>query len=265
LNTDGYEALLEHARRLEAEAITLGEEGQRGRALRAEAAASRLEALGERPYPVVVCDRCFTLTGWLDAGGSCDRCARRRLRLAAEAASGGFARGPAAPGYLRRQPAPPAPLSLRLAARLGRRQVLARTLAQRWAEHVEPDLSGPIVPEPGYELEAAFRDEVERCDAHGILVRFTTATVRFAGAGGWERLETTRLGRSALPNPAEFAAELPIEALAEAWGDYRTQVTLWNRRVWVEVAAAREQARSGALDRAETLREQQNTSQLLKE
>ena len=55
------------ARRLEDEAIEAGEETAKGRELRAQAAALRVRALGERVYPVLVCGQCFTVTGWLSA------------------------------------------------------------------------------------------------------------------------------------------------------------------------------------------------------
>src|SRR5262245_8692823 len=61
-----------------------GRRGERaGRELRARAAAVRVRALGDRIYPVLVCRRCFELTGWLGTGGECDSCMRAaKLRSA---------------------------------------------------------------------------------------------------------------------------------------------------------------------------------------
>ncbi len=130
--------------------------------------------------------------------------------------------------------------------------------------HVEPGDTGPVEPEPGYELELATRDEIERIDGSGVLVRFTTLTHRFGGSE-WERRGTTRIGRSLLPNPAEFAAELPIATLVEAWGDYQQAVAAINRRSWHELSAAREAQRASLVSREQAFREQQHTSEFLRE
>lgn len=260
--TPEAEQLLEEARRLDAQSITVGEDTLPGRTLRAQAAARRVEAVGPRPYPVLVCGFCFTLTGWLDERGACDRCGRRAARLAAEAASGGWYKGTV--DYPHAVAPPPLPLSLRLASWTGRRAKLSRARTLRWLEQVEPDQTGPIEPETGFELEGAFRDEAERVDHRGVIVRFTTATLRF-GEEGWQRLAGTRYGRSLLALPAEFAAELPIETLAEAWGDYRSAVVLLNRTAWAATSRERAQAADAEQLRAEKFREQHDTSALLGE
>jgi hypothetical protein len=254
------EELLAQARRLDAEAIHAGEESAAGRELRARAAALRVELVGERVYPVVVCSLCFRLTGWTTAAGQCDICARHAARQAAEAASG----WPVAVGWPQPAAPPRAARGRGLSARLRRGESRDQSVVRAWMHYVEPGDTGPVEPEQGYELEVATRDEIERIDGSGILVRFTTLTHRF-GRSGWERQQSTRIGRSLLPNPAEFGAELPIASLVEAWGDYQHAVAVINRRSWSEQSAARE-ARSATLaSRTQALREQEHTSELLQE
>ncbi len=255
---------LERARALDAEAIAVGEDGPRGRELRTQAAALRVEAVGERVYPVVVCTSCFRLTGWTTAAGSCDACARHAARRAAEAGAGGWGSAAAQAPFPQPLTAPALPLGVRLAASIGARGALHAALARAWREHVEPGDTGPIDPEPGYEVEGAVRDEIERLDGSGVLVRFATATHRFA-AGGWERLPSTRIGRSLLPNPAEFAADLEVAMLVEAWGDYQAAVAAINRATWNALAERREAERLGRAARSEALHAQEHTAELLKE
>lgn len=253
---------LAEARRLDGEAIHAGEESARGRALRAAAAALRVDAIGARDYPVLVCATCFRLTGWTGADGRCDVCLRHAA-LKARAGTGGWpTQAPAV--YPGPRPAPPLPRRVRLAAGLGRRGRLERALALRWLEHVDPALTGPIDAEPGFEIEVALRDEIERVDGRGLLVRFATATHRFAEVG-WERLPSTRVARSLMPNPAEFAAEIPIEQLASAWADYRQALELVNRRRFAEEERRREQERQAREERERSLRDQLHTAELLEE
>ena len=61
--------LLEQAKQLETQAIEQGEETAAGRELRGKAAALRVQALGERSYPLLVCKSCFRVTGWLSCDG----------------------------------------------------------------------------------------------------------------------------------------------------------------------------------------------------
>jgi hypothetical protein len=131
-------------------------------------------------------------------------------------------------------------------------------------ERVEPGETGPVEPEPGYELEWSTRDEVERIDGAGMLVRFATMTQRF-GEGSWEPLATTRIARSVLPNPAEFAAELPMLTLVEAWSDYQQAVAAFNRRAWSSESQRREANRVGRAERNDAVREQQHTADMLHE
>lgn len=254
--------LLEQARRLDAEAIRVGEEGAHGRALRAQAAALRVEAIGARVYPVLVCAACFRISGWTGDGGRCDLCLRHEA-LRARSGAVGWPSQPAAV-YPGPKPSPPLPLAARLAAGLGSRARLERALAFRWLERVEPAQTGPIDPEQGFELDLALRDEIERVDGAGLLVRFATASHRF-GPEGWERLPSSRVGRSSLPNPAEFSAELPIEQLAAAWVDYRAALEEINRRRWAAEEARREQERQTVEARRRLLREQAHTAELLEE
>src|SRR5262249_24461060 len=56
-------ALLEEAHGLDVQALDAEEASDRGRELRAQAAALRVGALGPRVYPVLTCTSCFHLTG----------------------------------------------------------------------------------------------------------------------------------------------------------------------------------------------------------
>ena len=122
---------------------------------------------------------------------------RRRSRAAGRLAS------PTPSPQPRRSPR--APLGSRGLRRRGESRDQAAVHA--WMAHVEPGDTGPVEPEPGFELELATRDEIERIDGSGVLVRFTTLTHRFGG-GDWERSGDDADRPPLLPNPAEFAAEL---------------------------------------------------------
>src|SRR5215831_18935309 len=63
------DALQEQAAALDVEATTV--QGSRADALRREAAELRAHALGPKPYPVLICNVCFELTGWVGADGAC--------------------------------------------------------------------------------------------------------------------------------------------------------------------------------------------------
>ena len=166
----------------------------------------------------------------------------------------------------RRAPAPPPalPLRARLAAGLGRSQARARIAAQRWLAVVEPGDTGPIDPEPGYELEIARRNEVELTDGSGMLVRFSSVAYRFT-EGGWQQIELTKIAHRDIAVPAEFPASLPVEDLVEAWGDYQQAVAAFNRRVWAAEEGKREAQRQAGEAREEAFREQRHTSDLLHE
>ena len=253
------EELFAEAERLDAEAVAADEESASGRELRAQAAELRVQALGERVYPVVICATCYSVTGWTSVEGACDSCLRRaQLNAAYRAPHGGFV----VVNDLRRASPKPAaaPLRARLSALLGRGAGVERT----WLSRVEPDETGPGSPEHGYELEIAKREEVEAADGSGIVIRFSTLRHRF-GEADWVPLETTKIGRGALLVPSEFSAGLPIEQLAEAWGDYRAEVNSFNRRNWASESQTREATRLAQKQREDTRREQQHVSDLLDE
>ena len=129
---------------------------------------------------------------------------------------------------------------------------------------MEPGDTGPIDPEPGYELEIARRDEVELTDGSGILVRFSSVTYRFVDSD-WHQVEQTKIAHRDIAVPAEFPASLPIEQLVEAWGDYQAAIAAFNRRVWAAEDERREAKRQAGEAREEALRAQQHTSDLLHE
>ena len=254
-----YDSLLEQARQLDAAAIHAGETTEAGRSLRAQAAALRVSAIGSRDYPVIVCADCYRITGWVDGKGRCDFCARHSADRAAASRGEWSAPAPSAVA----QGAPRAPLRARLGARLGGEGARKQSV-HAWLEHVSPGETGPVEPEVGYRTEVALRDEIERVDRAGVLVRFTTSEHRFAGTS-WERSAITRIGRSEMPNPTEFSASLPIVTLVEAWSDYQQAVAAFNRRTWGAQSSRLDQAAAAAAEREEALREQQHTAELLQE
>ncbi len=254
--------LAQEAAELDARAagLGLGEDSPGGRELRSRAAELRVRALGARVYPVLVCGSCFRLTGWTDGAGCCDDCVRReQLRAAYADPHGGFVNlagpTPEAPRVAAR------PLRARLGARLHRDEAAAR----EWLMLVDPDETGPVSPEAGYEVEVARRREVAAADGSDtIVIRFSTATCRFDGSG-WEHLSTTRIAHSLILVPAEFSAALPIEQLAEAWGDYGIAVETFNREAWQRESGSRERARQAEQARQDAIESQRNAVELLRE
>jgi hypothetical protein len=255
------ETLLASARELEAEAAASGEDAH-GRELRRRAAELRVRAIGEKAYPVLVCPSCQHVTGWLGGDGSCDSCQRRaQLEAAYADPHGGWVTvdDTRAPDD---EPHEQPPLAARIAALLGRRATLERAVAEAWLERVDPDVTGPIAPQRGFELEGAARDEVEAVDGSTIVVRFSTATRRFDG-GGWIRLESTRISEHDLPVPGQFSGGLPMEQLAEAWADWQGAVETFNRAAWARRSAVLEAERDARAAREATLGEQRGVSELL--
>jgi hypothetical protein len=248
---------------LEAQAADAGESSPAGRSLLAQAARLRVQALGERSYPVVVCSECFRVTGWTDAGGLCDPCVRSRQREAAYSdPHGGFVvLGDSRPVTAPAEPQAGPSLVGRLLGGKGARE---RARVETWMTRVEPDDTGPIAPEEGYELEVAHRDEVEAADGSGMLIRFRPATHRFAD-GRWVPLETTRIGSRDLLIPVEHAAGLPAEQLVDAWLDYRTAVDELNRVRWSRESGERESRRVARAEHDDALREQRDVLELLDE
>lgn len=225
----------------------------------------RAQALGEKAYPVLICASCHRLTGWVSADGACDPCVRRAAVDAAFAdPRAGWLRivWVAATGRSTRRPL--VPRRVRLAAELGWPAAEQRLALDFWLLHVEPDGTGPIEPETGYELEIALRDEVELTDGSGILVRFQSMTHRFDSVS-WRALAGTRITRSAVPNPAEFPATLPVQQLVDAWFDYQQAVVAFNRRRWAGIAAAREASWQTAEASKHDLRAQRGAAELLHE
>jgi hypothetical protein len=234
-----------------------------GQKLRAQAAALRKQAVGDKDYPVLTCVVCFRLTGWLSVAGHCDECLRRDQMQAAYSdphagwVSVADTRQAEVPPRL-----PPLPLGLRIAAGFGLPRAVRRVVAQQWLSVVEPNDTGPIDPEIGYELEIATRDEVELLEGSGILVRFSSLTHRFASIG-WQPIEKTKIAHRDIAVPGEFPATLPVEQLVEAWGDYQAAVAAFNRRVWAVEEQRREAERQAGDARQQALLEQRHTSDLL--
>jgi len=242
------------ARRLEDEAIEAGEQSPKGRELRAKAAALRVQALGERVYPVLVCSNCFALTGWTDENGVCDTCVRASKLTSdfSDAHSGWVDLG--------------APRVVGSGSQPRRRRFSLRRQREvdTWLSRVDPGGTGPIAPEERYALEVARRDELEAADGSGLIVRFRTATCRFAD-GAWVDETSSDIAARDLLVPTEFGASLPAEQLAEAWGDFRAAVHEFNRRVWSEESGRRERRRQADAARADAMREQRGAADLLDE
>ena len=95
-------------------------------------------------------------------------------------------------------------------------------------------------------------------------MRFSALAHRFE-QGGWVQLDTTRIGRLGTLTPTEFSAGLPIEQLADAWGDYRGEITAFNRAAWSKESDRREAARQAASARADLLADQAGVAELLDE
>lgn len=255
---------LAKAHELEAEAAQAGEETSSGRELRLEAARLRIQALGEKSYPVLICSECAAVTGWTSASGQCDSCLRRaQLKAAYADPHGGFVvlddgrpvrrvdhRSHSGPGTLARL--------------LGGHTVRERAVADVWLARVDPDTTGPIDPEVGFQLEAAHRDQFVTEDGSGTLIRFRTATHRFDGHE-WVELETTAIARDAILVPTEHSGGLPADQLVAAWLDYKQAVDAVNRERWTEESARREAARIAREAREEAMLEQSGAVELLDE
>jgi hypothetical protein len=257
--------LLAEARRLEAEAIEAGEETAAGRERRGKAAALRVQALGERAYPVRVCQACFQLTGWLSVDGRCDSCLRRaQLQAAYHDPHGGWVELDDARVRASQPRSTRVPVRSRLASLRHPREAHQRALVGAWMARVRPDETGPIVPEDGYELEVATREELEAADRSGMVVRFHTATHRFAD-GAWAELETTKIARRDILVPPEFPAALPAEQIIDAWGDYKAAIDAFNRQAWNQQSDQREEQRQAQAAHRDALREQRDVIELLDE
>jgi hypothetical protein len=257
--------LVAQANRLDADAIAAGEDGEQGRELRRRAAALRVQALGARSYPVLVCDSCFALTGWLSADGRCDSCLRRaQLQAAYRDPHGGWVALDDTRAHAHETAPANVPLRRRLASLKHHREAHQHAAVESWMAHVRLDETGPVAPEDGYELEAARREELEAADRSGMVVRFHTATRRFAD-GVWVDLDTTKIAGRDILVPPEFPASLPAEQIVEAWGDYKAAVDAFNRRAWARLSEQREADRQAQAARKDALREQRDVIELLDE
>jgi hypothetical protein len=195
------------------------------------AAELRVQALGPKPYPVLICSECCTVTGWLGSDGTCAPCWLRRT----EHASNSFA-APAAVSYgtARR------PLGSRLAHTLRGSRAQDRALA--WLGVVAPGETGPIEPEDGWDLEVPVKTDVPAPEGPHRIVRFDAQSMRFE-RGNWSPCATSHGGKPRVLVPREFPATLPIEQLAEAWNDFEEEVAVHNRAVWAAEAARRDAPR----------------------
>ncbi len=229
---------LRAAQRLERRAAE--QVGPGAAALRQRAAHLRLWALASRPYPVVVCRSCATVTGWLSADGTCDRCVRLR------AVSESFA-DPHGSWVDLRDIRPPLGTAKRrrLSLRLRSGDDAVR---REWRRLSEPGETAPILPEAGYELEVAHREEREAADDSCLVVQFSTATHRFDD-DAWARLVSTRIAPGDLLVPMTFASNLPIEQLAEAWGDARNEVHELNRARYEALCRTRAESEAARAER----------------
>jgi hypothetical protein len=218
--------LLAQADALDAQAASI--DGAAAAALRRQAAGLRVQALGPKPYPVLICASCSRLTGWLSAEGVCAGETRRRHQPA-----GGWItvddRRPPLPGDT-------VPLLRRLRRSLGVSG--ARDRSRAWLEHVEPGETGPIEPEEAWELELPVKHEERAPEGPDLLICFDVASFRFE-YGAWRAADRSRGGKPPRLMPREFAASLPVVALAEAWNDFAAEVTAHNANVWQAEAARR--------------------------
>ena len=244
--------LLAQAAALDAEAIASHSDERPQAVLRRQAAELRVQALGPRPYPVLICSSCFHLTGWLDANGVCAPDLRHRLHV-----HGGWPR----PDDGRLPfPAESGPLFRRMRRTLGVGS--RRDRARAWLARVEPGETGPVAPEEGWELEVAVKYEQEAPAGHDLLVYFDAASVRFE-YGAWRPVDGTRGGKPRRLVPRELPASLSVEALVEAWTDFVEEVADHNRRVWHAEATRRVAHAAEVKARHEAAELQRGTSDLL--
>ncbi len=216
---------------------------------RRQAAELRARALGPRPYPVLVCEACFELTGWLGGDGLCARCVRRRLERAGGAHFDPVHAVEEAAPFLRR---------VKRAIGVG----TARDRVREWLTKVEPGETGPVQPEEGWALEWAVKGERAAPEGPDLLVVFDVQSYRFEFAA-WRAAETSPGGKPRRLVPRELPASLPIAALAEAWNDFEEEVAAHNRAVWTAESARRDGQAQAAADRAAAFELERGTSALL--
>jgi len=244
--------LLARASALDAEALAAHSDDRPQALLRRQAAELRVQALGPKPYPVLICSSCFRLTGWLSAQGVCAPDLRHRNHAAAGWPSTEDRRPPL--------PAESGPLLRRMRRTLGLGG--PRDRARAWLARVEPGETGPVAPEEGWELEVPVKYEQEAPEGPDLLVFFDAASVRFE-YGAWRPVDATRGGKPPRLAPRELAASLPVAALVEAWNDFVQEVADHNRRVWRAEAARRTGAAAAEQARRDAAELQRGTSDLL--
>jgi len=244
--------LLARASALDAEAVAAHSDERPQAVLRRQAAELRAQALGPKPYPVLICTSCFHLTGWLGADGVCAPDLRHRSHTASGWPSTEDRRPPL--------PAEAGPLLRRMRRTLGLGGRHDR--ARAWLTRVEPGETGPVAPEEGWELEVPVKYEQEAPEGPDLLVFFDAASARFE-YGAWRPVDATHGGKPLRLMPREFPASLPVAALVEAWTDFVQEVADHNRRVW-HAEAARRVAHAAELEaRHEAAELQRGTSDLL--
>jgi hypothetical protein len=191
-----------------------------------QAAELRMQALGPKPYPVVICGSCFAITGWVGSDGACAACWTRKR----EETSNTFL--PAG--------APAIEQSTRGTRRLKRLLGVGtpRDRAREWLAVVDPGTTGPIDPEEGWDLEVAVKQDVPPPEGPHRLVRFDVQSMRFQDVA-WRPCPTSRGGTPRILVPRELPANLPIEQLAEAWNDFEEEVAAHNRAFWQAESARR--------------------------
>ena len=246
-------ALLAQADALDGEAAGLDEAEPRRSELLKRAAELRVQALGARPYPVLVCPACFCLTGWLDDDGVCAVDAARRD---VGATSGFYDVRDSRPRFEE----PPAPLASRIGRALG--LGTRRERERAWLARVEPGQTGPTQPEEGWELEWPISFERQAPSGPHLLVHFDTQSIRF-DQGAWREADTTRGGKPPRLFPREFSASLATDALAEAWADFKEEATAHNRALWTAEVAAREARTAAEEERRLAAETERGTSGLL--
>jgi len=242
--------LLSQADALDAQAAGLPEEDQRAAALRRQAADLRVEALGQRPYPVLICSACFRMTGWLGAEGACATDTRR------SATSNDWSVG----DRRARPVAQPATLLRRMRRGLG--VSTSRDRAKEWMTKVDPDATGPVAPEEGWGIEWPVKAELPAPEGPDLIVTFDVQSYRFED-GSWRECDVTPGGKPRRLVPREFAASLAIDALAEAWNDFEAEVAAHNARVWATERARRDGTDQINRERSAAYESERGTSEIL--
>jgi hypothetical protein len=245
--------LLEQAAALDDESFHLPSGDERARELRRRAASLRVEALGPRPYPVLVCSICSRLTGWVGADGACATDIRRRQEHADPNHLGVADR--------RVTPAPERTTMLRRVKR-GLGVGSSRDRVREWLTKVDPGVTGPVAPEEGWALEWPTKVEVRAPEGPHLLLVFDVQSYRFE-FGAWRHCDATPAGKPRSLIPREFSTSLPIEALAEAWNDFEHEVTEHNERAWTAEQERRDRVAQEERQRADAYESEHGTSELL--